>query len=84
MKAIAHIFMHLFLFDAVLAGPTRSPVTYDSETYDVGLEDLDSLYDYDENLSVDQAQVILNCGVYFALMYYIVQLLIVITNTFLY
>ncbi|XP_053262825.1 epiphycan [Podarcis raffonei] len=57
MKAIANIFMHFFLFDAVLAGPTRSPVTYDSETYDVGLEDLDILYDYDENLSVDQAQV---------------------------
>lgn len=58
MKAFANIFMGFFVFDAVITAPTMSSVTYDSETYGIALEDLDSLYDYDENLSVDQAQVI--------------------------
>ncbi|KAF7248691.1 Epiphycan, partial [Varanus komodoensis] len=57
MKALAKIFLGFFFFDAIAAAPTMSSVTYDSETYDVTLEDLDNLYDYDENLSVDQAQV---------------------------
>nr|XP_060633319.1 epiphycan [Anolis sagrei ordinatus] len=56
MKSFPNILLAFFLYDAIIAAPTMSSINYDSETYDVTLEDLDILYDYDENLSVDQAQ----------------------------
>ncbi|KAH0616737.1 hypothetical protein JD844_028103 [Phrynosoma platyrhinos] len=57
MKPFAKIFMGIFIFDAIMAAPTMSSINYDSEIYDIALEDLNDLYDYDENLSVDQAQI---------------------------
>ncbi|XP_038227933.1 epiphycan [Dermochelys coriacea] len=57
MKAFANIFLGLFIFEAVVAAPTIDTLIYDSETYDVALEDLDNLYDYNENLPVDQAEI---------------------------
>lgn len=59
MKNLASIFVGFITFNIIAAAPTMSSINYDSETYDIALEDLDNLYDYDENLSVDQAQVIL-------------------------
>lgn len=58
MKNLASIFVEFIIFNIIAAAPTMNSITYDSETYDIALEDLDNLYDYDENLSVDQAQVI--------------------------
>lgn len=58
MKTFANIFVGFFIVDAVVAVPAMSSVAIDSEPYDIALEDLDNLYDYDENLSVDQSQVI--------------------------
>ncbi|KAJ6651578.1 hypothetical protein lerEdw1_020819 [Lerista edwardsae] len=57
MKVFANICVGLFIFNAIVAAPTMSSIIYDSETYDVALEELDNLYDYDENLSVGQTQV---------------------------
>ncbi|EMP36322.1 Epiphycan [Chelonia mydas] len=57
MKTFANIFLGLFIFEAIVAAPTIDTLTYDSETYDVALEDLDNLYDYNENLPVDQAEI---------------------------
>uniref|UniRef100_K7F6Z7 Epiphycan n=1 Tax=Pelodiscus sinensis TaxID=13735 RepID=K7F6Z7_PELSI len=56
MKTFTNIFLGLFIFEAILAAPTIHTLTYDSETYDVALEDLDNLYDYDENIHVDHAE----------------------------
>ncbi|XP_050791807.1 epiphycan [Gopherus flavomarginatus] len=57
MKTFANIFLGLFIFETIVAAPTIDTLTYDSETYDVALEDLDNLYDYNENLPVDQAEI---------------------------
>ncbi|XP_074840094.1 epiphycan [Carettochelys insculpta] len=57
MKIFANIFLGLLIFEAILAAPTIDTLTYDSETYDVALEDLDNLYDYNENISIDQAEI---------------------------
>uniref|UniRef100_A0A8C8SH17 Epiphycan n=1 Tax=Pelusios castaneus TaxID=367368 RepID=A0A8C8SH17_9SAUR len=57
MKIFANIFLGYFIFEATVAAPTIDTLTYDSETYDVALEDLDNLYDYNEHLPVDQAEI---------------------------
>nr|XP_033808741.1 epiphycan [Geotrypetes seraphini] len=43
-------------FRAILAAPPSNSINYDSRTYDVSLEDF-NLYDYDENLTIDQEEV---------------------------
>uniref|UniRef100_A0A8D0G7N1 Epiphycan n=1 Tax=Sphenodon punctatus TaxID=8508 RepID=A0A8D0G7N1_SPHPU len=57
MKAFANVLLGFLIFEISVAAPTIGSITYDSETYDVALEDLDNLYDYDENLPVDQAEI---------------------------
>ncbi|XP_044535103.1 epiphycan [Gracilinanus agilis] len=56
MKTLARIFLGLFVFDAALAAPTLGSINYDSETYDMTLEDLDNFYNY-ENLRIDQSEI---------------------------
>lgn len=69
MKVFANICFGFFIFDAIVAAPTMSSIIYDSETYDVALDELDNLYDYDENLSVDKTQVIPN-SIFLPVLYY--------------
>ncbi|XP_001512092.1 epiphycan [Ornithorhynchus anatinus] len=56
MKTVANIVLGLLLLEAAVAAPTIQPVNYDSDTYDVTLEDLDSLYNY-ENGPIDQREI---------------------------
>ncbi|XP_063164640.1 epiphycan [Candoia aspera] len=56
MRAFTGILMGYFIFDAIMAAPTMSSVTYDSETYKVAFEDLDNSDDYEGKLYMDQAQ----------------------------
>ncbi|XP_029453479.1 LOW QUALITY PROTEIN: epiphycan [Rhinatrema bivittatum] len=55
MKTSAIFFLGL-IFKAVVAAPPTDSISYDSETYNVNLEDF-NLYDYDENLTVDQGEI---------------------------
>ncbi|XP_013911969.1 PREDICTED: keratocan-like [Thamnophis sirtalis] len=54
MKVFAGILIGYVIFDAIMAAPTMSSVTYVSEIY----EDLDKLHDHDEELYIDQAQLL--------------------------
>ncbi|XP_060550813.1 epiphycan [Pantherophis guttatus] len=56
IKAFAGILIGYFIFDAIMAAPTMSSVTYVSETHEVAFEDLDNLQGHDEELYIDQAQ----------------------------
>ncbi|XP_030071083.1 epiphycan [Microcaecilia unicolor] len=55
MKNFA-VFLLGLTFKAVAAAPPTNSINYDSETYDVNLEDF-NLYDYDENLTIDQREI---------------------------
>ncbi|KAM8974697.1 epiphycan [Pelodytes ibericus] len=57
MKTFAKLFLGLFIFKAVVAPPPTDIINYDTDTYEVDLEELDNLYDYDENLTIDQGEV---------------------------
>ncbi|MEE6480322.1 hypothetical protein FKM82_012536 [Ascaphus truei] len=57
MKTFANVFLGLFILKAVVAAPPTDTINYDTDTYEVDLEELDNLYDYDESLTVDQAQI---------------------------
>ncbi|XP_038612851.1 epiphycan [Tachyglossus aculeatus] len=56
MKTIANIVLGFLILETVAAAPTVQPVNYDSDTYDVTLEDLDNLYNY-ENGPSDQKEI---------------------------
>ncbi|CAH2277704.1 epiphycan [Pelobates cultripes] len=56
MKTFANVFLGLFILKAVIAPPPSETVNYDTDTYEVDLEDLD-IYDYNENISVDQGEI---------------------------
>ncbi|XP_053320506.1 epiphycan [Spea bombifrons] len=57
MKTLANVFLGLFIFKAVLAAPPTAAINYDTDTYEVDLEELDSIYDYDGSLSIDQGEI---------------------------
>ncbi|XP_075456561.1 epiphycan [Ascaphus truei] len=57
MKTFANVFLGLFILKSVVAAPPTDTINYDTDTYEVDLEELDNLYDYDESLTVDQAQI---------------------------
>ena len=56
MKMLARLILGLVIFDAAGTAPTLGPISYDSETYDAALEDLENLYNY-ENIPIGQAEV---------------------------
>ncbi|XP_053572886.1 epiphycan [Bombina bombina] len=57
MKTFANVFLGLFILKASIAAPPTDSINYDTDTYDVDLEDLDKIYDYNEGLSVDHGEI---------------------------
>ncbi|KAM4747756.1 epiphycan [Rhinophrynus dorsalis] len=57
MKVFANVLLGLFILEAVLAAPPTDTINYDTDTYEVDLEDLDHLYDYGDSQIVDQGQI---------------------------
>ncbi|XP_012876175.1 PREDICTED: epiphycan [Dipodomys ordii] len=56
MKILARLILGLVIFDAAVTAPTPESISYDSESYDATLEDLDDFYSY-ENVPIDQAKI---------------------------
>ncbi|KAM4677415.1 epiphycan [Discoglossus pictus] len=57
MKTFANVFLGFLILKAVLAPPPTDIINYDTDTYEVDLEELDNLYDYDDSITVDQGQI---------------------------
>ncbi|XP_027536150.1 epiphycan [Neopelma chrysocephalum] len=56
MQTFVNIFLGFFIFESVGAAPIADTITYDSEFYDIPLEELPHPFVYDENKQFDQVK----------------------------
>ncbi|XP_027594002.1 epiphycan [Pipra filicauda] len=56
MQTFINIFLGFFIFESVGAAPITDTITYDSEFYDIPLEELPHPFVYDENKQFDQVK----------------------------